>query len=282
MSADAQTQTRNLVAVSDLHVGDQMGLCPPDGVRLDGGGHYRPNEIQRKMWSLWESFWNDWVPHVTHGEPFDVCVNGDLIDGRKHLGGQFTLSLADMRHIAAEVLLPVANRCGRLFVTRGTPAHAGQESEDEESVAEHLGAVASTAGQYARPELWIRVGDALVHLLHHIGTAGVSSYETTAVHRELVEEFNEAARWSEEPPQFVIRSHRHRFARTQIDGVKGDKHVMFTAAVTPGWQAKTSFAFKIAGARIAPPQFGGLVIRQGDEEAYLRAQVWHMKRSEVE
>ena len=277
-----EPSTNNLVVISDLHCGCQMGLCPPEGVKLDGGGHYHPSIIQQKMMTMWREFWNVFVPQVTHGEPYDVCVNGDAIDGRKHQSSRFTDNLADQRRVAESVILPIADKCQRLFMVRGTGAHVGPESEDEETMARNLGAVANSAGQYARPELWIRVGDALVHLMHHIGTTGVSSYETTAVHRELVESFNESARWSEEPPNFVIRSHRHRFSSTQINGMKGGKHVMFTAAVTPAWQAKTAYAYKIAGARIAPPQFGGLIVRQGDEEAHLRPRVWHIERAEVE
>jgi len=52
--------------------------------------------------------------------------------------------------------------------------------------------------------------------------------------------------------------------------------------VTPGWQAKTPFSYRIAGARLAPPQFGGLLIRQGDEEPFYREQVWHLSRSKEE
>ncbi len=32
--------------------------------------------------------------------------------------------------------------------------------------------------------------------------------------------------------------------------------------MTPGWQGKTPFAWKIPGARLATPQFGGIVIKE--------------------
>ena len=38
--------TRNLIAISDQHCGSQLGLCPPDGVRLDEGGVYKPVRIE--------------------------------------------------------------------------------------------------------------------------------------------------------------------------------------------------------------------------------------------
>jgi hypothetical protein len=51
------------------------------------------------------------------------------------------------------------------------------------------------------------------------------------------------------------------------------------AIVTPGWQAKTPFAWKIPGARLSQPQFGGVLIRKGDEELHSRAKVWRLERS---
>ena len=54
------------------------------------------------------------------------------------------------------------------------------------------------------------------------------------------------------------------------------------AIVTPAWQGKTPFAWKIPGARIAEPQFGGILIRQGDEEHFYRRKVWSVGRSAEE
>jgi hypothetical protein len=54
------------------------------------------------------------------------------------------------------------------------------------------------------------------------------------------------------------------------------------AVVTPAWQMKTPFTWKIPGARQSQPQFGGIVIRQGDEELHIRKKVWRLERPEVE
>jgi hypothetical protein len=52
--------------------------------------------------------------------------------------------------------------------------------------------------------------------------------------------------------------------------------------VTPGWQLKTPFTFKIPGARVGQPQFGGLVIRAGDEELHTRFFVKRIERPKEE
>jgi hypothetical protein len=95
-------------------------------------------------------------------------------------------------------------------------------------------------------------------------------------------ELNEAARWGDEPPDYVVRSHRHRAIAIDLDMRKKGKSVYAAGIVTAGWQGKTPFCFKIAGGRMAQPQFGGLCIRTGDEEHYYRRLTFHLDRPEVE
>jgi len=272
------------VYVSDLHCGCQMGLCPPEGARLDDGGRYKPNRIQRAVWGYWRQFWDAWVPEVTDGAPVGVVVVGDSLDGVHHGSvGQISHNLSDQARIAYEVLAPVAEYAeGRLHILRGTEAHVGPSAQEEERLAERLGAVPNRQGQRATYELWQTIRDpqgrpaALVHCLHHIGTTGSNAYEATAVHKELTEEFTEAARWGERRPDYIIRAHRHRLLRSEI--ATGGRQGKADAIVLPGWQAKTSFAWKIAGGRLAPPQFGGVVIIATKDEVYSRHKVWHIGR----
>jgi hypothetical protein len=271
----------NWVCISDIHAGDRLGICPPNGVPLDEGGFYYPSPIQVKMWAYWEEFWKEWVPMVTRKEPYGIIINGDTTDGRHHGSvHQISQNLSDQANIAELILAPrIENKkCKALYMIRGTEAHVGQSGENEEQLARKLGAIPNELGQYARYDLWKRVGNGLVHFLHHIGTTGSNAYEATAPNKELTEEFNESARWSEEAPSIVIRSHRHRHIKIAVPTMKGEAIV----EVTPGWQAKTPFVWKIPGGRLAPPQFGGVVIRQGDEELYTRAYVRTIGRSRIE
>jgi hypothetical protein len=265
----------NLVVVSDLHCGCRMGLCPKR-VSLDDGGDYVPSKLQRKLLRWWEEFWGEWVPSVTKGEPFAVVCNGDAIDGVHHGSvTQISHNLADQAEIAYQLLAPVVKRCeGRYYHIRGTEAHVGKSGQEEERLAMRLGAVPNDEGQYARWELWCRVGTGLVHLSHHVGTAGSMAYESSALMRELSEAYVEAGRWQQEPPDVVVRSHRHRNAEVRVRTAKG----FATVCTTPAWQLKTPFTYRIAGARQAQPQIGGTVIRCGDEEVFTRHQVWSLSR----
>jgi len=270
----------NWICVSDIHAGCQLGLCPPEGVMLDEGGTYMPNNIQIHMGEHWQEFWKKWVPMVTRRQPYGIVINGDTIDGiHHHSTHQITHNLTDQSKIAETILRPIVEKAkGGLYMVRGTEAHVGPSGAKEEELAKNLGAIPNEFGQYARYELWLRVGDALVHFLHHIGTTSSNAYEATAINKELTEEFNEASRWREEPPDIIIRSHRHRHLKITIPTAKGEA----IAEVTPGWQAKTPFMWRIAGARLAPPQFGGIIIRQGDEEFFTRNKVWTISRSKIE
>jgi hypothetical protein len=282
-----RTDTRSLVVFSDTHCGCRLGLLHPDGAKVDSGGRYMPSDFQRKMWAFWRMFWDEWVPEVTRGEPYDVVHNGDAIDGVHHRSTtQISHNLEDQQRIAEAVLDEVVARCkasgGTYYHIRGTEAHVGQSGEYEERLARRIGAKPNKEGQFARFDLWKRVGKEtkrvhapLVHLLHHIGTTSSAAHESSAVNAELTASYVEAARWGREPPDFIVRSHRHRSIAVDLNSAKG----YAAAIVTPAWQGKTPYVWKIPGARISEPQLGGIVIRQGDEEFYYRRKVWSFDRS---
>jgi hypothetical protein len=282
-------ETNNIVCISDIHAGCRLALCPPEGATLDDGGTYMPSNFQQKMWALWEEFWLEWVPEATRGEPYCVVFNGDALDGVHHNSTtQISHNLGDQHKIAYRILSRVVEMCeGRYYHIRGTEAHVGKSAAAEEALASHLGAIPNEEGQYARYDLWKTVGPGkLCHFVHHIGTTGSQAYEATAVHKELVEEFAEAGRWRNEPPDVVVRSHRHRYMRSSVPiGHVGDKGQQSTgeaySVVTPCWQGKTPFVWKIPGGRLSTPQFGGIVVRWADE-LFVRPKVWTVDRSKTE
>jgi hypothetical protein len=118
----------------------------------------------------------------------------------------------------------------------------------------------------------------LVHCLHHIGTTGSAAHEASAVNAEISAMFNEAGRWETQPPDYIVRSHRHRSIAVDLDTARGRA----AAIVTPAWQGKTPFAWKIPGARVSEPQIGGIVIVQGDQEFYYRRFTKSFERSKAE
>lgn len=270
----------NIVVISDTHCGCSLGLCPPS-VRLDDGGTYSPSRLQKTVWGWWREFWDKWVPVVTKGEPYDVVFNGDAIDGVHHNSTtQITHNMEDQISIAFECLNPIVQkikqRGGSYYHIRGTQAHVGSSGIYEEQLAKRLGAVPSEDGQYARWELWKTMGaNDLIHFTHHIGTTSSSAHESSAINAEISAMFTEAARWGEKAPSCVVRSHRHRCMEVRMPNEDG----FATAIVTPAWQLKTPFTFRIAGARISTPQLGGILIRHGDRMLFTDCKVWNISRS---
>lgn len=272
---------RTIIVVSDIHAGCRLALCPADGVSLDDGGDYMPSEFQRKIWDWWTEFWNVWVPQATDGERYAVVVNGDCIDGSHHRSTtQISQNIEDQVQIAYQILKPIADaNKGRFYIVRGTEAHVGQSGKDEESLAKRLGAVPNRIGQCARWELNKRLGRYVINFMHHIGTTSSSAHETSAINAELAAAFVEAGRWEHTPPRIVVRSHRHRCAEVRIPAKDG----YAIGFVTPAWQGKTPFAYKVAGGRMTTPQFGGSLIRLSDDgELYTRHWVRDLQRESPE
>jgi hypothetical protein len=282
MAADVN----NVVVVSDTHFGCKLGLCPPEGCSLDDGGRYKPSVLQSKMWKMWRIFWDEFVPDATRNEPYAVIFNGDAVDGVHHNSTtQISHNLEDQAKLAESVLGPIAENCkGGYYHIRGTEAHVGKSAREEERLARILGAVPNDEGQHARYDLWKYIGDnKLIHALHHIGTTGSQAYEATAVHKELVESFAEAGRWRNTPPDVCVRSHRHRYIKVSIPVGHTEGSEQHTgeaySVVTPCFQGKTPFVWKIPGGRLSTPQWGGIVIRWSQGELYVRPKVWTVERS---
>ena len=272
--------TNNLVVVSDLHCGCQLGLCRPDGGALDHGGVYSPSEFQRDVWNWWWEFWSAWVPDVTKGEPYDIVVNGDVIDGVHHKSThQWTHDLERQGDMAVKILAPIAAACRRFYMLRGTEAHVGPSGVEDERVAKRLGAVPNAEGQHARFELWKYVGSDICHIAHHIGISSRAAYESSAVQAEAIAMWTEAARAGRKPPTIVVRSHRHRYICIENPMANNAQGY---SVVTAGWQGKTPFAYRIAGGRVSDPQFGGILIRDDGEGARIRDRHWTFARPPVE
>lgn len=270
------------MVVSDLHCGCRAGLYPCDDNDLifDMGMKYVPSNFQTELTGGWNTFWNEFVPEATRDEPYFLVVNGDGIDGAHHNSKtQISQNHADQKRIAKKILAPILNRreCVGLHWIRGTEAHVGQSAEMEETLAEELDAVRDKYQQHSQYTKWLRVGGdkgALIHFAHHIGTTGRTHYETSAVMAELGEMWVEAARWGNESADIVVRSHRHRNIEVRAPSRKG----YTIGIVTPAWQGKTPFTQKIPGGRQSEPQFGGIVIRQGNLDHYTRSFVVGVER----
>ena len=272
----------NLIVVSDLHCGCQFGLCPADvRIQLDSGAQYVPSGNQQSVWVWWRYFWDQWVPSVTRGEDYGIVINGDIVDGdhhknKTHISGNFAIQA----EIARSCIQPELDKpnCKALYMIRGTECHVGQSGENEEQLARSLCAIPDGIGNHSRHDMYMLLGGddgCLINFNHHIGTTGSTHYESTAVMKELAEAYSECGRWGDRKPDIIVRSHRHRSIKIEVPTDNG-YGIAFT---TPGWQLKTPLVHRIPGGRNSTPQFGGFLIRQGDEEHYTRSKIWSIRRT---
>ena len=244
-----------------------------------------PSGLQLKLADYWDYFFDEWVPEATRNEPWMLVINGDAIEGDHHRNRTpFSTNPVDQCRCAEMLIAPKAKKSEGLYMVRGTEAHVGKSASEEEALGKSLGAIPNRDGQYVRWDLWKRMGGGkLAHFLHHIGTTGSQAYEATAVGKELTEEFIEAAKWRREAPDCACESHRHRYIKVEMPtGSDSGDTGSSIAIVTPGWQGKTPFAWKIAGARLSTPQFGGVLIRYAHGRLFTDAKIWTIGRSEIE
>lgn len=276
---------KNAIVISDIHAGSKLGLMPPEVV-LDEGTIVRQSPLQRKLWQMWKEFTGVYIPEWTKGEDYILVNNGDSIDGDHHETSTIiTRNLNDQVKIADMILRPEINKpkCKKYFQIRGTEAHVGKSGQFEEQLAKGLGAEPIGKGKhkiYSRWDLWLQMGNgSLVNFTHHVGNTNSAPYESTAVYKEYIEACVEAGRWGLKTPDVVVRSHRHRQMEIRIPTKRG----YGISLVTPAWQLKTPFTFKLGLGRASTPQIGGYLIREGDEDVvYTRFKVWNIERSKTE
>jgi len=254
-SEASSPEIKNIIVISDTHFGSTVALCPPR-VRLDDGGWYVSSPMQQKIWAYWKDFWQ-WSFNLIGDEAFALVHNGDVVDGDHHGTTMlFSKNLKDQENLAVQVLEPIVERAACYFQIRGTEAHVGQSGSNEERVAKTLGSVVDEdSGQHSRWDLCVELGGEIINFSHHIGTTTSVAYEASALMREVASNFTEAGQWGLRPATVLVRSHRHRYCQVQPPNCR--------ILVTPAWQGKTGFVFKLD--RMRMPQFGGVIIRLNDD-----------------
>lgn len=248
--------TRAVVAVvSDLHVGSTVGLCPPDGIELEDGGRYTPNAFQVWMWAQWAEYW-ELVKQTAGDWPVVVIVNGEFIEGNHHRSTQITTPSPSVMIPAAEQVLEPALRISsksfKLYVTKGTAAHVGEGGANDVLVAKALNAEKDAeSGQHAFYHLRVVIGGVYFDVAHHISNTMRAWTHGNNIRTEVLEIMDDARSSGDRLPDYIIRSHVHKFADTGLNyPVRG--------IITPAWQGLTEYTHRLT--RRVNRTVGGLII----------------------
>lgn len=240
-----------VAAISDLHINSTVGLCAP-AVNLDDGGTYRSSEAQQWIWANWLDYWSE-VKRLKKRQRLIVTLNGDLVDGDHHDTPQIiSRNVSDQHRMTVKALEPMLSlKPHKIFVIRGTEAHAGKSGQYEERIADDIGAerdpVCDTASWWWLP---LEVDGVRFDIAHHGRMGGRPWTRANGILATAAELTMRCAERGDRLPDVAIRSHLHQ---------PGDSHDNYPVRVlqTPSWQLSTAFAYRIAPGSLLP--IGGYI-----------------------
>ena len=257
-----------LAIVGDLHCGSTVGLAPPQ-FRLDDGQIVQHSPFQARMWAAWMDYWQ---AVLAPGAPVVAIINGDLLDGDHHRTAQlFSRSIEQQRRMAVDVLRPIRDSVREMYIIRGTEAHAGGIGQDDESIAQVLGATPPGSGNASWWWLRLAVNGIGFDVAHHGPIGRLPWTRSNSLARLGIELELAYYRAGLQPPGWGVRSHNHMYSDS---GTGGRVRVV----ALPCWQGPTAY-----GHRIAPggmPDIGGGIWRICGEavtfepKIYTRQSAW--------
>lgn len=263
-----------IAVVSDTHPNSQVGLCPPDGVRRDFGGHYMPNKGQLWLWSKWEEYWAKVRETVKRlGATCYVVFVGDGTDDNTHSRhGLITVNESIIVGLGVACMQPAVEVADYLFYIRGTEAHTGGSGELEELVARELKAEKDTVTD--RHSWWwlpLEVNQVLMDLAHHPGSNSMRPWtKGGGANRQAAIIVYDRAESGDKIPQLAFRGHVHHL---EDSGWNHPVRVLFL----PPWQLRTSFEHRI-GFSGRLEKVGAFIVTCKDGESEVKPVLFGAKR----
>jgi len=248
---DKQHDATIVPIFGDLHAGSTVAMMPPDSWIDQDGIEYRRNKVQALMWSHWLRSWEQ--VSATAGKyknpRFVVIANGDMVEGNHHDSRQLvTRSLTGQVYIAESIIKEALSIIGfdhgrdKGYVLEGTEAHAGKAHEQEDELARRLEFEPRMKGRYVHGHLKLTIDGVNVDIAHHGGSVGGRAWTREGGLLGVAKNiYWQAVENGEKIPDYVIRSHLHRFTQAQYIGKKKTVNSM----VLPAWQYKTHFANRV-------------------------------------
>jgi len=242
-----------LAAVSDIHGGSLHGLCPPEGIELQGGARFIPTTATKERWSYWLDYWREVAARKKElGAKLSVLLNGDLVDGTKYQDESIDTGGSIQIKVATACLGPMlACEPEHVFVTRGTPSHVGRQAEYEEVVARRAGAMLDPKTKTHAAYFWLLQSHGRTIFATHHPPQGWRLVRTRGSQAALAANEVASRFWERKgedgrpltPPHLAIFAHKHEPA----DSGPVLPHRHGTRALYLGaWQGKTQYAEKVA------------------------------------
>lgn len=253
---------------ADKHSGSTLGLMRPHTFNLHDGGSYTPSPLQKLIWKQYDECL-DFVKEQRKHSRLIWIENGDPCEGIHHQTTQLVSGRVDEHEqIATDILDYTFKKVGMTkgdlaYSTAGTDEHGGNGSQSENRIAEdfdyfvpQFSEASEKPNRYTWDRLLLKVNGVLLDIAHHGGLVGKRAWTEENGLRNLIKSFYLQSLEDEtELPRYWIRSHLHQFVHS---GAYSGKHGTIEGFVTPSFQFKTGFAYKIAGSQLS--DIGMLVI----------------------
>jgi hypothetical protein len=240
---------KQILVLSDLHVGSSYGLLPPEFLDTQGNIHQQ-NIGQAYLWECFQKMLN----RVANRPISTVVINGDVLDGaqKKSNGAPLTLHrLADQREAAVSVLQYVKDKfptANWYFVT-GTPYH------EEASEVAQLAYVLTGEKTDVRQTLTLKVGECIIRFHHEIAYSSGFA-KGAGLEKEIIAGLLAAADHGWRDADCEIRSHCHYFRYL------GRRNKL--CIVSPCWQLRSDFMGRRSPVANVP-DIGAVVLHVNDE-----------------
>ena len=262
-------QSRNVLFLSDMHVGNIYAVRSPDA-EIESGNKVEMNEFNELMYNNWCV-----VRDMVQKKNIDVlCLNGEPIDGsnkKTNASGTWTSSIQKQLDDAERLIKMY--KWQEIVMTRGSRYHVSVDNNfHEEVLAQRLQAypysglfqkatnskqesknVGTIAPQYTDFYLLFKLGGKRFNVCHHVGYNRTELYRTTALARETAVMEFAAGKWfpKGERIDILVRSHVHYYVQ-----IRFSERIAFT---TPAWKLPDEFQLR-GGLGGTAPNIGSIEV----------------------
>lgn len=253
--------------ISDLHIGAQHGLFPPNFVDKLG----TKCEINAGQKILWEYFEN-YISKLNEFKVSILIVLGDIIGGTNYKESGAYMMNTDLNTqqipAAVEVLKHVCKSVPtieKIIILRGTPYHGAKDTSVEDAITDKLyrelgGNVnVEYRGEYTYLTLEYKKYKKVIWMAHP--ASGATVYPETVLGRDIGWFLQAQATGKLPKVDMIIRAHRHEFIELHKSNIR--------YMILPCWQFFVPYDRAIQNYSKWQPDIGGAILL-ADEECRLR------------
>ena len=236
-----------LVVLSDLHSGSTKALFPNKLKQFKHGNH-TPTPDQRDMWKHFESCAKQ-IREIRKRKRLIIIHDGDALEGSHHGSHQVVthnpveqidIHVELMDYFMREVRFKDEDK---LYYVSGTETHT---NDYEEQCAADLGAEQTAQGNHVYNKLELTVNGFTMWNVHHGPGRGKGANVGNALRNFLKNTYFDCLADGIKPPDMIISGHVHEPLFGAYIAWKGEKYHITYGIISPAWQSKSRFAYRVA------------------------------------